>query len=143
MATKTTTTKRTTGTTTAKVRTISEGDVTVNVGKTAVTSETVSVLFRSRRSQTFFLKNGRSVTINGNAVYLAGVNGGALPAGGYGVTTIDKADWEEIMETYGDVYRGWFDSGKLKAEKTETKAVDFAQSHAEDDAGDNPVAVAQ
>lgn len=121
------------------IRTIKQGDVTVGVANEARSDNTVSVLFRSRRSQKFFLSDGRSVTINGNAVYLAGADGGALPAGGYGVTTIDKADWDEIVTTYGVMYRGWFESGKLKIEKTERKAIDYAHDNADDDAGDNPV----
>lgn len=128
---------------TAKVRTIKEGDVTVGVGTQAKTSETVTVLFCSRRSLKFFLSNGRSVTINGNAVYLAGVDGAPLPSGGYGVTTVDKADWDEVMASYGATFKPWFDCGKIKVEKTERKAVDFAQDNADDDCGNNPVPVNQ
>lgn len=121
------------------VRTVSSGESTVNIGNSSRTAETVAVLFRSRSSQTFLLPRGRKVTINGNAVYLANAHGGALPAGGYGVTVVDKADWDEVMKLYGKTYAPWFRSGRLQVRERETKAVNFALDHAGDKTGDDPM----
>lgn len=122
-----------------KVKTITEGDATVNVGNVAKTSDTVTVLFRSRSSQRFTLRNGKSVTINGNGVYLANAKGGALPAGGYGVTVVDKDLWEQVKKEFAKAYGPWFRSGRIVEKKTETQGVNFALDHAEDKTGDDPL----
>lgn len=124
----------------AQVKTITESGATVNVGTAqAKTTETVTVLFRSRISQSFRLSNGKVVTLNGNAVYLANAQGGALPAGGYGVTVLDAADWKRVKEEFGKVYAPWFASGRIKEAKSEAKGVNFAIDHADDKTGNDPV----
>lgn len=122
----------------AAVKVISESGATVNVGNVAKTNETVTVLFRSRSSQTFTLRNGRKVTINGNGVYLANAKGGALPAGGYGVTVVDKAIWEQVKAELGKAYAPWFRSGRLIEKKSEAQGVNYAIDHADDKTGDDP-----
>lgn len=122
----------------AKVKTINNSGATVNIGDVSKTSEKVIVLFRSRQSQSFLLSGGRTVTINGNAVYLANAAQGALPEGGYGMTVIDRADWDEIKARYGKTYAGWFRSGRLQVSTNEKKAVNFAIDHAGDKTGDDP-----
>lgn len=122
-----------------KVKTITEGEATVNVGNVAKTSETVTILFRSRSSQKFTLRNGRSVEINGNGVYLANARGGALPAGGYGVTVVDKALWEQVKKELGKAYAPWFLSGRIVEKKTENQGINYALDHADDKTGDDPL----
>lgn len=122
-----------------KVKTVSEDGVTVNVGNTAKTSETVTVLFRSRISQTFRLRGGKSVTLNGNAVYLANATGGILPAGGYGVTVVDRDLWEQVKREKMKSHGAWFRSGKIKEQKTEAKGVNYALDHADEKAGNDPI----
>lgn len=122
-----------------QVQTISNSGATVNLSDESKTSETVTVLFRSRQSQTFILSGNREVTINGNAVYLANAMGGALPSGGYGMTIIDRADWEEIKARYGKTYAGWFRSGRLQVRDRQQKAVNYAIDHADDKTGDDPI----
>lgn len=122
-----------------KVKVISESGATVNIGKAAKTTETVTVLFRSRSSQTFTLSNGKTVTIAGNAVYLANAKGGALPAGGYGVTVVDKDLWEQVKKEFGKAYAPWFRSGRLAEKKTETQGVNYAIDHADEKTGDDPM----
>lgn len=123
----------------ASVRTIADGDAVVNIGTVANTTDTVTVLFRSRFSQTFRLRSGKEVTINGNAVYLANARGGALPAGGYGVTTVDKSLWDQVMKEYGQAYRPWLQSGRLKVVDREETAVNYALDNAGDKTGDDPI----
>jgi hypothetical protein len=137
MTTKKATTKR--APSAPKVRTIGTGDSTVSVSKQSKTAETVSVLFRSRSNQTFLLPRGRSVTIVGNGVYLANADGGALPPGGYGVTTVDKALWDEVMRIYGKTYAPWFKSGRIQVRDKETKAINYAIDNADAKTGDDPI----
>lgn len=122
-----------------KVKTVSEDGVTVNIGHTAETADTVTVLFRSRISQTFRLRGGKSVTLNGNAVYLANARGGVLPAGGYGVTVVDRALWEQVKREKMQSHGAWFRSGKIKEQKTEAKGVNYALDHADEKAGNDPI----
>lgn len=121
-----------------KVRTVSTGDATINIADENKTSETVTVLFRSRQSLKADLGR-KTLTLAGNAVYLASAKGGALPAGGYGVTVVDKDDWEEFKRRYGKTFAPWFRSGRLKVEEKETKGVNYALDHAGDKTGDDPI----
>ena len=121
------------------VKTLTEGEAVVNVGKTAKTSETVTILFRSRSSQKFILRNGKTVEICGNGVYLANAKGGALPAGGYGVTVVDKALWEQVKQEFGKAYGPWFRSGRIIEKKTESAGVNYAIDHADEKTGDDPI----
>lgn len=122
-----------------KVKTVSVSGATVNIGSVAQTNETVIVLFRSRLSQTFRLCNGKTVTLNGNAVYLANAQGGALPAGGYGMTIVDRDLWEQVKKEKMQSHGAWFRSGKIKEMKSESKAVNYAIDHADEKAGNDPI----
>lgn len=122
-----------------EVKVISQSGATVNIGSVAKTTETVTILFRSRSSQTFVLSNGKKVTINGNGVYLANALGGPLPAGGYGVTVVDRNVWEQVKKELGRAYAPWFASGRIKEVKTETKGVNYAIDHADEKTGDDPM----
>ena len=84
-------------------------------------------------------QNGKSVTINGNGVYLANASGGALPAGGYGVTVVDRALWEQVKAELGQAYGPWFASGRIKEKKSEAQGLNFAIDHADEKTGDDPM----
>lgn len=128
----------------AKVTTVSESGATINIGKTAKTQDTVVVLFRSRMSQTFRLTGGKSVTLNGNAVYLANsLKLDSLPQGGYGITILDRELWEQVKREKMKTYGAWFRSGKIKEFKSEAKGVNYAIDHADEKTGNDPVAVEQ
>lgn len=128
----------------AKVTTVSESGATINIGKTAKTQDTVVVLFRSRMSQTFRLTGGKSVTLNGNAVYLANsLKLDSLPLGGYGITILDRELWEQVKREKMKTYGAWFRSGKIKEFKSESKGVNYAIDHADEKAGNDPVKVEQ
>lgn len=123
----------------SSVKRISEGGVTVNVAETAKTAKTVTILFRSRSSQTFRLKSGREVTLAGNGVYLADAQGGALPPGGYGVTVVDADLWAKVKKEFGRAYKPWFDSGRIQESSSEDAGVTYAQDNAQDKTGDDPI----
>ncbi len=128
----------------AKVTTVSESGATINIGKTAKTQDTVVVLFRSRMSQTFRLTGGKSVTLNGNAVYLANsLKLDSLPQGGYGITILDRELWEQVKREKMKTYGAWFRSGKIKEFKSESKGVNYAIDHADEKTGNDPVQVEQ
>ena len=128
----------------AKVSTISESGATINIGKSAKTQDTVVILFRSRMSQTFRLSGGKSVTLNGNAVYLANsLKLDSLPQGGYGITILDRELWEQVKREKMKTYGAWFRSGKIKEFKSESKGVNYAIDHADEKTGNDPVQVEQ
>jgi len=63
--------------------------------------ETVTVALCHPHGIRFMLDGGkRSVVINGNAANLVGMPMGKLPRGGFGLTTIQAADWEQIKTLY-------------------------------------------
>ena len=77
--------------------------------------------------------------MNGNAVYLANAQGGALPAGGYGMTIVDRDLWEQVKKEKMQSHGAWFRSGKIKEMKSESKAVNYAIDHADEKAGNDPI----
>lgn len=122
------------------VSSITSNGVTVNIGKAEKAANTVTILFRSRFSQTFNLRDGRSVTLLGNAVNLAGANHAApLPVGGYSVNVVDADLWKAVKAEFGAAFRPWFEDEKIIESESEKKAVDTAMDNADDDAGNNPI----
>ncbi len=120
------------------IKSIKSADATVAVATSAKSASTVTINFRSRCGQIFTLDDGRSVELVGNAAYLVGADGHALPAGGYSVNVVDKDLWEAVKAKYGKAYAPWFQSGKIIEVANETEAVDMAQDNADDDSGLNP-----
>ena len=86
----------------------------------------------------FPMPDGRRVIINGNAAHLRGKEKGILPVGGYGLTTIARADWEFIEKTYGPSMK-IFESGLIFAADRKADAVDMADERAELRHGLEPV----
>lgn len=64
-------------------------------------SNTVVVALNYPLGITFDLSKERRVKLNGNAEGLRGKDKGQLPVGAFGLTVIDRADWEEIKAKYG------------------------------------------
>lgn len=69
--------------------------------KTVVENENTVCVALNRPLGIVFKVNGKEIEINGNAVSLKGKDLGVLPVGAYGLTTIDKKDWEAIQKEYG------------------------------------------
>ena len=125
----------------AKIKSVTTNDVTVDIAQSGRSNEKVVILFSNRQSQRFALPSGREVVLVHNAVHLAGRKAGVLPAGGYSVNIVDKADWEEVKKIYGKAYKPWFDFGKIieRTGLSEDGAVTLAADNAGDDAGSNPI----
>ena len=64
-------------------------------------SNTIVVALNYPLGITFDLSKERRVKLNGNAESLRGKDKGQLPVGAFGLTVIDRADWEEIKAKYG------------------------------------------
>lgn len=122
-----------------KVQTITQDDVTVNIHHEASSNRKVTILFLSRGNQSFQLPNGKEVTIVGNGVYLANPRGGALPAGGYGVTVLDKDDWEAVKRAFPKWIGRWLDGGILIEKASEASGLNFAQDNAGDETDYDPI----
>jgi hypothetical protein len=85
----------------------------------------------------FSLPGGKTVLIKGNAHHLRGREKGILPVGGFGLTSVDKADWEEIKRVYGRMEI--FKSGLIFAQDSRAKATDESGEKAELRHGREPV----
>ena len=100
------------------------------VEKTTSKSGTVMVGLNRAQGITFRLPGGRNVTVAGNAVHLRGKEMGVLPpAGSFGLTTINKSDWEEIEKIYGNT--ALFRSGRIFAATGKTDALHEAKEREE------------
>ena len=86
-----------------------------------------------------FRLGDRDVTLNGNAADLKGLSMGTLPVGGFGLTTIAKADWEAIRRIVQD----WalFRNGLLFAHDKPADVTAEADEKAELRHGREPVEV--
>lgn len=75
----------------------------------------------------YTLKSGKQVLIGGNAAHLIGLNQAApLPGpGAFGITAVERADWEEIQATYGKT--AIFKSERIFALNTQKSALDKAR----------------
>lgn len=103
-----------------------------------VSADTVVVALNRASGIAFSMPDGRRVTVNGNAAHLRGKEKGVLPIGGYGLTTIDRSDWEYIRKTYGPSMK-LFASGLIFAAERTADAVDMADERAELRHGLEPV----
>ena len=97
--------KKTTATEATKVEAVQEK---VKDVKEAKAPENITVCLNYPHDLTFQLKdrggNPRNITIRGNAYQLRGKPMGVLPTkGAYGLTSIKRADWEEIKKEHGDL----------------------------------------
>jgi hypothetical protein len=85
----------------------------------------------------FSLPGGKTVLIKGNAHHLRGREKGVLPVGGFGLTPVDQADWEEIQRVYGRMEI--FKNGMIFAQDSRAKATDESDEKAELRHGREPV----
>lgn len=103
----------------------------IEQGKTAATgADTVIVALNRAQGVIFSLPGGRQVEVFGNSVHLKGKEMGVLPSGGaFGLTPVDRADWEEIKRIYGRT--SLFKSGRIFAQNSQSEALEQAKDHAE------------
>lgn len=95
----------------------------------ARSANTVVVALNRPTGINFSMPDGRKVLINGNAADLRGEEKGVLPVGAFGLTTIDRDDWEYIKKTYGRMEV--FENGLLFAAERKADALDEAEEKAE------------
>lgn len=95
----------------------------------AGSANTVVVALNRPTGIQFSMPDGRKVLINGNAAHLRGEEKGVLPVGAFGLTTIDRDDWEYIKKTYGRMEV--FENGLLFAAERKADAIDEAEEKAE------------
>ena len=110
-----------------------------NINRQVETDATVAVALNRQTGITFAMPDGRKVTINGNSTRLRGREKGTLPVGGFGITIVDKTDWEYIVKTYGGMEV--FKSGLLFAADKKAKAQDEAEEKEETRHGLEPINV--
>ena len=110
------------------------------VERKAAVADTVTVALCHPQGICFILDNGRRrVTINGNAYDLKGKDMGILPQGGFGLTEIPAADWDEIKRTYGSMEI--FKNGLIFAHEKKASVKSEAAEKAELRHGREPVNV--
>ena len=103
-------------------------------------NDTVFVALNHPQGIAFGMPNGRRVEIQGNAVRLRGKEKGVLPVGAFGLTRVDREDWEYIQKTYGSM--PIFKSGLIFARDSKSDAADQAEDHTKTRHGREPVDVA-
>ncbi len=101
-------------------------------------SDTVVVALCHPHGITFDLGKHK-VTLNGNAANLRGEPMGILPMGGFGLTTIPRADWEAIQK----IVAQWpmYKSGLLYANEKREDVLAEADEKAELRHGREPIVV--
>lgn len=100
-------------------------------------NECIIVCLKHPQGIKFNLPNKRSIIINGNATHLRGNRAPILPQGGYGMTTINKDDWEYIKKTYGNM--NIFKSGLIFANADAASAESQAKEYDEIKSGFEPI----
>lgn len=112
--------------------------VTAPAASAPTSADTVVVALNRASGIVFPMPDGRRVTINGNAAHLRGREKGILPVGAFGLTTVDRSDWEYIKKTYGPSMK-LFESGLIFAADRKADAGDMADERAELRHGLEPV----
>ena len=106
----------------------------------AVKNDMVCVMLNRPQGIKFLINNGKTVVkINGNAVNLKGKAKGILPIGGYGMTMVPRAQWEEVKRLYGRI--AFFKNNLILEANDKASANDMADEYAEVRHGMEPVNV--
>lgn len=105
------------------------------------TATTVAVALNRQTGIAFPMPDGRKVVINGNAAHLRGREKGILPVGAFGITVIQKDDWDYIEKKYGGM--DIFKNGLLFAADKKSRAQDEATEKEELRHGLEPVDVSK
>lgn len=90
------------------------------MSETNKAAEMVTVALNDVNDRVYVLKDGRRVTIKCGTTHLRGKKSSALPKGAFGLTRIDKADWDEIEKSYGSTKV--FKAGMIFASATNSAA---------------------
>jgi len=85
----------------------------------------------------FDISGNRTVRINGNAEGLRGKDKGHIPVGGFGLTVVKRADWEEIKKRYH--HMRVFRSGLLSESTSKTEAEEEAEERKDTRHGLEPI----
>lgn len=104
-------------------------------------NEYVIVCLKHPQGIKFNLPNKHSIIINGNAAHLRGNRAPILPQDGYGMTTINKDDWEYIKKTYSSM--NIFKSGLIFASADAASAESQAKEHDEIKSGFEPIDISK
>lgn len=91
-------------------------------GTSRAGGDTVVVCLNRAIGVRYRLKDNREITIPGNSCHLRGKEVGQLnTGGGFSMTTISRADWEEIKATYKDT--ALFKNGRIFAQDSRDNAL--------------------
>ncbi len=104
-------------------------------------NDKVIVCLKHPQGIKFNLPNNRYVIIKGNAANLKGLKSGILPDGGFGMTVIDRQDWEHIKKTYSTM--NVFKNGLIFASNDKASAARQSNEHDEIKSGMEPVEVGE
>ncbi len=104
-------------------------------------NDKVIVCLKHPQGIKFNLPNNRYVIIKGNAANLKGLKSGILPDGGFGMTVIDRQDWEHIKKTYSTM--NVFKNGLIFASNDKASAARQSNEYDEIKSGMEPVEVGE
>lgn len=104
-------------------------------------NDKVIVCLKHPQGIKFNLPNNRYVIIEGNAANLKGLKSGILPDGGFGMTVIDRQDWNYIKKTYSTL--NVFKNGLIFSSNDKASAARQSKEHDEIKSGMEPVEVGE
>lgn len=104
-------------------------------------NDKVIVCLKHPQGIKFNLPDKRYVIIKGNAANLKGLKSGILPDGGFGMTVIDRQDWEYIKKTYSTL--NVFKNGLIFSSNDKASAKSQSKEHDEIKSGMEPVEVGE
>ena len=104
-------------------------------------NDKVIVCLKHPQGIKFNLPNNRYVIIEGNAAHLKGLKSGILPDGGFGMTVIDRQDWNYIKKTYSTL--NVFKNGLIFSSNDKASAARQSKEHDEIKSGMEPVEVGE
>lgn len=104
-------------------------------------NDKVIVCLKHPQGIKFNLPNNRYVIIEGNAAHLKGLKSGILPDGGFGMTVIDRQDWNYIKKTYSTL--NVFKNGLIFSSDDKASAASQSKEYDEIKSGMEPVEVGE
>lgn len=135
--TKTATTAKKTAKTTVEKTVINSSPVKAATKTATAVSDSVVIALNCAHGIEFDISGNRTVRINGNSEGLRGKDKGHIPVGGFGLTVVKRADWEEIKKRYH--HMRVFRSGLLVEANSKAEAEEEAEERKDTRHGLEPI----
>ena len=135
--TKTAATAKKTAKTTVNKTVVNSSPVKAATKTATAVSDSVVIALNCAHGIEFDISGNRTVRINGNSEGLRGKDKGHIPVGGFGLTVVKRADWEEIKKRYH--HMRVFRSGLLVEATSKAEAEEEAEERKDTRHGLEPI----